>query len=260
MESILICPSFTLKHLARFEAFIDKTESCWIWIGPCGHRGHGLFHFGAKGQITAHRAAYLIAFQTIPKGLDVFRKCRNHLCVRPDHLELDKPHTCLLTTLERLHQKSKLVESGCVLFTGHRDKCGYGKFNKTLAHRAAWELHKGAIPPNMYVLHKCDNPPCINVDHLFIGTQKDNMQDMARKGRQSRIGAPKGHIGANRHLTEEQVIWARTAYINGELNMPQIAIVLKIDPSAVSRMINGKMYKQVKLITELLQESILEVV
>ena len=63
-------------------------------------------------------------------------------------------------------------------------------------HRAAWEDANGPIPDGMEVLHRCDNPPCINVDHLFIGTHRDNMKDMAAKGRaqgQQKTACHQGH-------------------------------------------------------------------
>lgn len=52
-----------------------------------------------------------------------------------------------------------------------------------LAHRVSWELHNGSIPDNMFVLHKCDIGQCVNPDHLFLGTHKDNCQDGLKKGR-----------------------------------------------------------------------------
>jgi hypothetical protein len=77
---------------------------------------------------------------------------------------------------------------GCWLWTGTINKAGYGqitprKGHKALAHRLSWMMLRGDIPPGMCVLHHCDNPPCVNPEHLFIGTAKDNMQDMYRKGR-----------------------------------------------------------------------------
>jgi hypothetical protein len=78
----------------------------------------------------------------------------------------------------------------CWLWTGTPDVNGYGKlwwFDHTnkgkFAHRISWELHNGPIPDGLFVLHSCDNPPCVNPKHLFLGTQLDNMRDMVAKGR-----------------------------------------------------------------------------
>lgn len=78
--------------------------------------------------------------------------------------------------------------TGCLLWTGCYSNMGYGKFSaKTSrpkpAHRTAWEIEKGPIPAGMCVLHRCDTPACVNVDHLFVGTQVDNIRDMVAKGR-----------------------------------------------------------------------------
>lgn len=80
----------------------------------------------------------------------------------------------------------------CWLWTGDHDFKGYGivrwddlgRPRRRRAHRVAWELANGsAVPEGMYVLHSCDNPPCIAPDHLFVGTLSDNSRDMWSKGR-----------------------------------------------------------------------------
>lgn len=80
--------------------------------------------------------------------------------------------------------------TGCWFWIGATPKFGYGAFkmepksSRSIgAHRASWILHKGEIPKGMFVCHKCDVPSCVNPEHLFLGTAKDNMSDASRKGR-----------------------------------------------------------------------------
>ena len=117
----------------------------------------------------------------------------------------------MMTVQEQLDTKTMPVtESGCLLWIGYCDRDGYGKFQvngkKLRAHRAAWEACNGDIPAGTSVLHKCDVPQCVNVLHLFLGTQQDNGADMAQKGR-SLFGAK--HNMAK--LTESSVHFIRQA-------------------------------------------------
>jgi hypothetical protein len=77
--------------------------------------------------------------------------------------------------------------AGCMEWLGTRAFYGYGKTmfrgKTTTAHRKVWTLTYGEIPEGMCVLHKCDNPPCCNPDHLFLGTHADNARDREAKGR-----------------------------------------------------------------------------
>lgn len=97
----------------------------------------------------------------------------------------------LVKTLEqRLMEKVQIQANGCWQWHGARNgsACGYGILKiagkRIRAHRVSWELKHGLVQNGMHVLHRCDNPRCVNAAHLFLGTQADNMADMVSKGRQ----------------------------------------------------------------------------
>jgi hypothetical protein len=94
------------------------------------------------------------------------------------------------TPIERLYRTTEKLPNGCEIWTGIKSKEGYGQLklkyeqkSESRAHRISWILHNGPIPDGMCVCHSCDNPPCINPDHLFLGTNADNVRDCVSKGR-----------------------------------------------------------------------------
>ena len=93
-----------------------------------------------------------------------------------------------MNALKKQYEKSIIRDDGCWSWRKVPLNTGYatvyaGKKNILTAHRVSWMIHKGEIPKGMQVLHKCDNRICTNPEHLFLGTQKDNVDDMIKKGR-----------------------------------------------------------------------------
>jgi hypothetical protein len=111
----------------------------------------------------------------------------------------------------------------CILWPHAVDRKGYGKRNYKgsmwFAHRAAWDEKIGPIPAGLCVLHICDNPKCINVNHLFLGTQKTNLIDMERKGRRA-----KGIKINHSNLSEMDIINIRIAYMPYKRGSSQYAL------------------------------------
>lgn len=103
---------------------------------------------------------------------------------------------CDLSVIERFETKFiPEPNSGCWIWIAAADKRGYGRFRigsltdgsrrTAIATRVAWVIYKGELPQNLDVCHRCDNPPCVNPEHLFLGTCLDNMRDCVSKGRHS---------------------------------------------------------------------------
>jgi hypothetical protein len=115
-------------------------------------------------------------------------------------------------------------------------------------HRLAYRLTHGDIPDGMLVCHTCDNPPCCNPAHLWLGTNADNSADMSRKGRASRAGNPwglgarRGSDAPNAKLTDEQVLEARSKYASGLYTFKTLAAEYGITTMAMHRTVRGLSY------------------
>lgn len=132
----------------------------------------------------------------------------------------------------------------CWIWTGACRPTGYGNFKiaswqTRSAHRVSWELHNGPIPDGMCVLHHCDVPACVRPDHLFLGTNKDNTQDMMCKGRRPDIV---GERSGAAKLNEAEVRQIRS--IEGHTNQA-IADRFAIAQSTVSNIINRKSWRHI---------------
>lgn len=125
---------------------------------------------------------------------------------------------------------------GCINWLGGVTSDGYGNVTingrQTTAHRAEWIKHFGEIPADMFVLHTCDNPRCINIRHLWLGTHTDNMRDMRAKGR---------NVSGHTKLTQAQVEEIRNIWKDGTHKQTEIAKMFNIGKSTVSTIISRKL-------------------
>ena len=138
---------------------------------------------------------------------------------------------------DRILRKIELTDS-CWLWKGARDGRNYGRVSVAgknfHATRVIWELANGEIPEDMDVLHKCDNPPCVNPDHLFLGSAGDNLRDMYAKGRRSGKGIKNG----NSRLSESDVINIRTSDIPAK----NLAAFYQIHPATIFKIKKKKLW------------------
>jgi hypothetical protein len=117
------------------------------------------------------------------------------------------------------------ITPGCWYWLGARHPRGYGRFRGPCgdtAHRYSYYSYVGAIPEGAQICHRCDNPSCVNPDHLFVGSNQDNVDDKVAKGRH-----PKGQKSATSKLSEVEVIEVRRLYVKGSTDYGTRALARK---------------------------------
>jgi len=147
--------------------------------------------------------------------------------------------------IDRFNEKFEPVtESGCWIWTAFVNEWGYGSIsvNKRMryAHRISYELKNGKIPDGMLVLHRCDTPCCVNPDHLFLGSNKDNINDMMAKGRH-RSGAHT-ESGNLKKLTKDDAESIR----NSGMKTTELADNYRVSRATIRNVRNFRTYKQDK--------------
>ena len=171
--------------------------------------------------------------------------------VTPDYKarKLGKP---TMDLRKRIYSRVKVnEETGCWEWQGCK-RSGYGRTiigsrtdgtrRTECTHRISYMLNYGEIPKGMEVCHKCDNPSCINPDHLFLGTYKDNAMDCLNKGR---MFTQIGEEHASSKLTEEIVKNARIEYSKGNISSRELAKKYNVSRKTMWDALTGKTWKHV---------------
>jgi hypothetical protein len=150
-------------------------------------------------------------------------------------------------TLEERFQRHYIQgdPNECWEWQAGRDKDGYGSIGNGTgrsikAHRYAYERTYGAILPSMVVMHTCDNPPCVNPNHLRMGTHRENSQDKIRKGR---ADSSKGASHHSAVLDREKVLQIRQLSTSGGYSQQELAAMFGVKQNTISRTISRKTWK-----------------
>lgn len=204
-----------------------------MWTGAKGRSGHAQFSWNGK-LTTASRFAYQFIKGDAGKQLE--NLCGKASCVNPDHWQVKEkkeiePYVAP-TPEERFWEKVIKTHNGCWEWQGAKgNKTAHGRFkvNGSLvgAHRYSYELAHGEIPDGAYICHKCDNPACVNPDHLYAGTPRDNVLDMLRRDRSTNV-----------LLTKNKVKEIRQRYANGGITQKKLASVYNVSEHTISSVVN----------------------
>lgn len=135
------------------------------------------------------------------------------------------------------------------LTNGRHSKGGYGHIRRgrrrwEQAHRVSWELTNGPIPNGLYVLHHCDNRLCVRPEHLFLGTQKDNLKDCVRKGRAKFAHVP-GERNGRAKLTGIQAVRIRALYADGGWTHVSLARLLGVSKSLIGAILLRQLWRHI---------------
>lgn len=143
--------------------------------------------------------------------------------------------------LKRFWDKVRKKDNdSCWEWMAYRTEAGYGQIGikghrgpLILSHRASWIIHNGKIPDKLFVCHRCDNPPCVNPYHLYLGTSRENTQDAARKG------------AFQKKLTVEDVKEIRKIYATRTIPQWKIGKMFGVGQAAISVAVGKKWWKYV---------------
>jgi DNA-binding XRE family transcriptional regulator len=139
-----------------------------------------------------------------------------------------------------------IKKDGCWQWSGSKSSDGYGSFSIAHkmygAHRISWEIHYGQIPQGKHVLHKCDTPECVNPEHLFLGTHKENMRDMFSKGRRKHARGIRNGLAK---LNDIKVKEIRRLHKTGKYTQNKIAAKFKVSRQVIGAILKKKTWTHV---------------
>ena len=221
----------------RIKKYISYTENdCWEWQGAKS-KNNAVIHYNKK-NLSVKRFLFFKDNPNLNNEGYLHSLCKNKLCVNPRHF------------INRDQYIWSLIEkndNGCWIWNGIiKNQYPYISINhKDIAvHRYMYELHKGKIPKNHNVCHSCDVPKCVNPEHLWVGTQIQNIQDMINKKRDYKIRGEKHHKAK---VSLDQVIQIKKL-LNKNMPMTKIQKELNISYKTIQHIKHGTSWSHVNVL------------
>ncbi|HBD95461.1 MAG TPA: hypothetical protein DC057_14930 [Spirochaetia bacterium] len=257
-EESLTKLDFDENFLKRLWEKIDikSDDDCWIWNACKNPSGYGLISYryknGRDASLVASRIIYMLYNGKIPDKGYVYHTCKNSNCCNPNHLYLVVPKKINIRYDENeikkiLYDRIFINNNDCWEWQG-TTKNKYGELDykgkKFKAHRLSYMLKNNNfhISSKIKICHTCDNPKCINPNHLFAGTQRDNIYDMENKNRSVHL---KGSQNGNSKVTERQVVEIRNKYSTNKFSQRELGEKYGLSSSMVGEIIRGNFWKHI---------------
>lgn len=237
--------SFGTLHKFWIKVHRGEAEQCWPWMGKWWRGRRPCFQFGAI-TLPPQSFVWELFVGPVNSRKDVIReKCGTLGCCNPLHLYVGRKcsHKAVETTADRFNRMYRVAESGCWEWIGPKDANGYGlvrdseKKKLVKASRVSLTL-AGRDPGELYACHTCNNRSCVNPDHLYPGTPKQNSEDMVRSGRHR-----KGEDHPCSKLSDAVVSQLRADFGAGKDTITAAAKRLGVARSSILNAVTGKTYR-----------------
>lgn len=232
-----ITNKFTANQIDTFWNKVNITDRESCWEHTCETCTINLQRWKVS------RVSWLIHFNIIPDKMDVRKFCRNRKCVNPYHLYL-LPTFKSDIEFDIRFENNIIKTDYCWNWIGRKNEEGYGLIsNKGIqyrAHRISYVKYKGTIPKNLIICHKCNNSSCVNPDHLYAGTNKDNSHDMVKAMR-----CKMGSANKNSKIDENTVILIRKLYADGMHSQYELASNFNVSQPTISAIVTNRIWKHI---------------
>lgn len=219
---------FTEKQIERFNRRILVGEN-----GCLNYTGTTCTIDSKRWKVA--RVCWIINNGEIPDGFDVRRTCSNRKCVNIAHMYLKKNQVDKRSMITRFWE-NVIKTDYCWNWVGRVNLEGYGLISENgkqyRANRISYQMKNGPIKNEMLICHKCNNPNCVNPDHLYEGTPKENSQDMILAGH-----SRKGIKNTNAILNEEKVLQIRKIYKEKKTSYKALSINFEVSEATIGQII-----------------------